>query len=192
VRRQTECGGATPAGAGRALRLDPFALPVRFTAADAKADERVRMVELHRERVVLRRAVSGMRMAVNVPVSTFRGVALRLFAGESGERMLVSLEHHDAALSVPLVVAGDSEDVIAEWQLWARVLGLPLLVAEPGGTLHEPFRRIGAVRVGRPAPRRRRRNVLAARRPSILLRRRPGRRGNLPVHQGEREIIARN
>ena len=36
------------------------------------------------------------------------------------------------------------------------------------------------------------RNVLAARRPSILLRRRPGRRGDLPVHHGEREIIARN
>ena len=191
MRRQTECGGATPAGAGRALRLDPFSLPVRFTAADAQADERVRMVELHRERVVLRRAVSGMRMAVNVPLSTFRGVALRLLPGEGDGRMLVSLEHHDSALSVPLVVAGD-EDVIAEWQLWARVLGLPLLVAEPEGALREPFRRIGAVRVGRPAPRRRRRNVLAARRPSILLRRRPGRRGDLPVHHGEREIIARN
>ncbi len=37
----------------------------------------MRQVELHRERVVLRRAVQGMRMAINVRVSDFLGVALR-------------------------------------------------------------------------------------------------------------------
>ena len=31
-------GGAKPAGSGRAPRLDPLALPVRFRAADARAD----------------------------------------------------------------------------------------------------------------------------------------------------------
>ncbi|MES1156101.1 MAG: hypothetical protein ABUL48_06695, partial [Pseudorhodoplanes sp.] len=72
-----EAGGALPAGSGRALRLDPFALPVRFPAQDAGADGQVRQVELDRDRVVLRRAVRGIRMNVGVPVSTFRGVALR-------------------------------------------------------------------------------------------------------------------
>ena len=56
-----------PAGSSRVQRLDPFALPVRFAASDAGADERVRDVELHRERVVVRRSVAGMRMALNLP-----------------------------------------------------------------------------------------------------------------------------
>ena len=56
-----EAGGT--AGSGRALRLDPFALPVRFPAQDAGADGQMRQVELHRERVMVRRAVRGMRMS---------------------------------------------------------------------------------------------------------------------------------
>ncbi len=70
--------GGCPAGSGRALRLDPFALPVRFAASDAAADGRVREVELHRERVVVRRSLAGMRMALNMPVAAFAGVGLRL------------------------------------------------------------------------------------------------------------------
>ena len=70
LRRQTELGGHS-AGSSRTARLDPHALPVRFTAEDAVADERLRHVELHRERVILRRAVQGMRIALNVPGVTF-------------------------------------------------------------------------------------------------------------------------
>jgi hypothetical protein len=50
-------------------RLDPFALPLRFKDPDHAADERVRVVELHRERVVLRRTLCGIKM----PVDTHRG-----------------------------------------------------------------------------------------------------------------------
>ena len=195
MRRQTPFGGALSVGSGRALRLDPLALPLQFTAADARADERVRHVELSRERVVLRRAVRGIRMAVKVPVAAFLGVALRLIpSSDSGAHTVaVSLEHRDAALSVPLYSAEHTNDVVAEWQLWARVFGLPLLVADPAGSLREPFRRLGGVRVGGPAPRRRRRNAIKARRPTIFLRRRPGLMPELPVvYRGEREIIARN
>jgi hypothetical protein len=195
LRRQTPFGGALSVGSGRALRLDPLALPVRFTAVDPRADERVRHVELSRERVVLRRAVRGIRMAVNVPVAAFLGVALRLIPAEGAgpDVVAVSLEHRDHGLSVPLYSAAHSDDVVAEWQLWARVFGLPLLVADPSGALREPFRRIGAVRVAATTPRRRRRNAIKARRPSMLLRRAPGTMPALPlVHRGEREIIARN
>ena len=73
-------GGCPAAGSSRMLRLDPFALPIRFEAADDAADERVRIVDIHRERVVLRRSVRGMRMALNMPVKAFRGVAIRLVA----------------------------------------------------------------------------------------------------------------
>jgi hypothetical protein len=182
-------------GATGLFHPPPLALPLNFTAADARADERVRHVELSRERVVLRRAVRGIRMAVKVPVAAFMGVALRLTPSPDGgsNTVAVSLEHRDPALSVPLYSAEHTNDVVAEWQLWARVFGLPLLVADPAGSLREPFRRLGGVRIGRPAPRRRRRNVIKARRPSILLRSRAGVVPELPqVHRGEREIIARN
>jgi hypothetical protein len=186
-------GGAMPVGSSRS-RLDPLALPVRFTAKDAGADERLRQVELDRERVVLRRAVRGIRMAVNLPVTAFLGIALRLIPsdGDAPELVAVSLEHRDAALSVPLFAASDSDDVVAEWQLWARVLRLPLLVANLDGTLRTPFPGIGHVRVNATAPRRRRRTALKTRRPAILMRRRPGTLPARPgVYRGEREIIAR-
>jgi hypothetical protein len=188
-------GGAIPVGSSRAQRLDPRALPVRFTATDAGADGRLRQVELARDHVVLRRAVRGIRMAVNVPLTAFLGVALRLVAanGDAPDVVTVSLEHRDRALSVPLYTAPEGDDVVAEWQLWARVLKLPLLIADLDGTLREPFGRVGALCVGSPAPRRRRKSALRARRPSILMRRRPTRLGEMPaVYRGEREIIARN
>ena len=107
--------------------------------------------------------------------------------------LAVMLEHRDAALSVPLMIAtGPETDVVAEWQRWARVLGRPLLIADGEG-YREPFSRIGAVRVREPLPRRSRRGALRRRRPSILMRRKPGRAGSTPqVHRDEREIIARN
>jgi len=193
LRRRTEIN-KIPHGSSRTLRLDPLMLPVRFTASDAGADERVRLIELDRERVVLRRAVCGIRMAVNIPVASFLGVALRLVPAVEGmqERVSLSLEHRDPGLCVPLAdPVGD--DAIAEWQLWARVFGLPLLVADRNGTLREPCRRLGAVRLGVTAPRRRRRNAIKARRPSMPLRRRRGLVPEAPtVHRGEPEIIARN
>jgi hypothetical protein len=180
---------------GAPLRLDPFALPVRFEAADEAADERLRVVDLHRERVVLRRSVRGMRMALNMPVAAFRGVAIRLLgnAGEPPRAVAIVLEHADPALSLPLLSAPDSDDILADWQAWGRVLGLPLLVGQSDGSLREPFARLGALRVEAPTQRRRRRNAIARRRPRRLLRRRAGKLAAAPiVHRGEREIIARN
>jgi len=185
-------GGCT-AGSSRVLRLDPFALPVRFAASDAAADGRVRDIELHRERVVVRRSVRGMHMALNMPLTAFAGVALRVMAGEGGaDGVAVVLAHKDPSLVLPLFVTWDAEDALADWRSWAQVLGLPLLV-EDQGNLHEPFARLGQLRIERPRPRRRRRSAMKNRRPSILMRRSPGKLGDAPrVHRGEDEIIARN
>ncbi len=104
----------------------------------------------------------------------------------------VVLEHADPALSLPLFIAPGSDDVVAEWQSWGRVLGLPLLVAERDGSLREPFARLDSLRI-EPATWRRRRSAIARRRPSRLLRRCAGKLPASPiVHRGEREIIARN
>jgi Family of unknown function (DUF6101) len=174
VRRQTPTGGINPAGSGRALRLDPLSLPVSFDAHDVRADGGVRRVELHRERVVLRRAVLGMRMAINVRVSDFSGVALR---GIDDAKMLV-LVHRDPSLTIPLHVCSDHDEITAAWRIWSDIFALPQL---PEDTAWEP------------AARRRRRSAIRMRRPKFLMRRRGG--GPLDsarVHRGEREIIARN
>jgi hypothetical protein len=173
-------------------RLDPFSLPARFTTADEAADEGLRIVDLHRERVVLRRALCGMRMAVNLPVAAYRGVAIRLDATtETPPFVAVTLEHDDAALSLPLFASTDTDDIVAEWQIWGRVLGLPLLIGDTDGTMREAFARIGPLRIAPATWRRRRRSAIARRRPSRLLRRQVGRvEGAAVVHRGESEITA--
>jgi Family of unknown function (DUF6101) len=190
--------GRITAGSGRSggthpARLDPFSLPVRFEAADAAADGRRRVVDLHRERVVLRRSVRGIRMALSMPLTAFRGIAIRLdgAAGQMPDHIAIVLEHRDPELSLPLFASPERDDIVAEWQAWGRVLGLPLLIAEDDGSLREPFARLGALRIeAAPSERRRRRSAIARRRPRRLLHRRPGTPGPMPVHRGEREIIA--
>jgi hypothetical protein len=167
---------------------------VRFLARDEAADERVRDVELTRERVVVRRSLSGMRMALKLPVAAFTGVALRLTEGENGAQSTVAvvLEHKDPGLALPLFVSTEADEAFAEWRSWGNVLGLPLVVEE-NGVLREPFQRMGGVRIGRVRPRRRRRNAIKRRRPTMPLRRGVTRLTDAtPVHRGEREIIARN
>ena len=182
-------------GSGRALRLDPYALPARYAARDGGADGQIRQIEIDRERVVLRRAVRGIRMNVGVPVHEFRGVTMRTLPPEGQEPAAVAvvLEHRDCGLSVPLFVAAEGDDAVAQWKCWGRVLGVPLLVVEGDGSLREPFRRLGSVNVGACGLRKKRRAAIKRRRPSILMRRKPGRPPAEPVvHRGEREIIARN
>ncbi len=184
-----------PLGSSRALRLDPNNLPLRYFARDHGADGQVRNIELDRERVVVRREVHGIPMKIGVNVSEFAGVTMRTLPpeGEEPAAVAVMLEHRDNGLTVPLFVATEGDDAMAQWKSWARVLGVPLLVADEDGALREPFRRMGRLALGSPTPRRRRRAAIKRRRPSILMRRKPGRpSANPTVHRGEREIIARN
>jgi len=175
-------------GSSRAQRLDPNALPLRFETGDAGADRATREIELHRERLVLRRSVAGMHMALNMPLSAYAGVALRV----STEGVEVALAHKDPGLRVPLCLAGEPEQAYADWQEWGRVLALPLLVQDEAG-VRDAFPRLGELRIGRVRPRRRRRSALKRRRPSISFRRLTASlTDTTPVHRGEREIIARN
>jgi hypothetical protein len=149
------------------------------------------LAELGHQRVASLRAVRGTRMAL-LPLPAYRGVAIRMEppAGEVTGTVAVVLEHSDPALSRTLYRATHGSDVIAEWQAWGRVLALPLLVTEADGGLREAFVRIGALRIGCPARRRRRRSSLEARRPASLRR-----QGAMParsvVHRGERRPSAR-
>src|SRR3954469_22516617 len=187
--------GVMSAGSSRALRLDPYSLPVRYMARDSGADGQVRNVELDRERIVLRREVRGISMKIGVLVTEFAGVTMRTLPpeGEEPAAVAIMLEHRDNGLTVPLFVATEGDDAMAQWKSWARVLGVPLLIADGDGALREPYRRISRPAVGQPAPRRRRRNAIKWRRPSILMRRKTGRpSANPSVYRGEREIVARD
>jgi hypothetical protein len=189
-------GGASPAGSGRVARLDPFALPVRYRASDAQADERVRLVEISRDRVVMRRAVRGIAMRVSTPVADFRGVAIRIVppTEDCNGLVAVMLEHRDPGLSVPLFVANDGTDIAVEWQTWARVLGLPTLVTDTDGVLRNPFGPFGTLQASKPRRRKRGRATLNRRRGRRRWKRKPAalRIESMAVHRGEREIVARN
>jgi hypothetical protein len=182
--------GKVPGGSSRAVRLDPLTLPVRFAAHDAAADEATRHVELHRERVVVRRAVRGMRIKLNLPVAAFLGVAIQHASDVSAaDHSCIVLQHRDPALSVPLFVASRSDDDAAILQMgdsWARVLDVPLL--RSGSSEGEAAKTLPPA-----APSaRRRRGSLKARRPSILLRRKMGRMPAVARVHREHEIIARD
>jgi hypothetical protein len=156
------------------MRLDPLSLPLSFEARDARADGGLRQIEIARDHIVLRRSVRGMKMAINIRISDFLGVALRTIDGAS----TVVLKHRDPSLSVPLTVDDESTAADVAWRHWSETFALPQL---------------DETRPIRPAPRRRRRNAIRARRPSILMRRRSGRDlAGMDVYRGEREIIARN
>jgi hypothetical protein len=156
------------------LRLDPLSLPVKFDARDSRADGGVRRIELHRERVVLRRALHGMQMAVSIRICDFLGVGLR---GVDNAQMLV-LAHRDPSLTIPLGISADRDEIAHGWQLWCDILALPPLPAD---------------KASEPAARRRRHNAIRTRRPKFLVRRRGGDLLNpANTHQGEREIIARD
>jgi hypothetical protein len=116
---------------------------------------------------------------------------VRILPGESLESISVVLElmHADPALSVPLAVSGDFEDLVADWRAWGSIFHLPLVLVEADGRAHIVENRLGAVTLRTTAPRRR--SVLAGRRPRFLSRRRTGRADFEPVfHFDEREITA--
>src|SRR3569832_1191813 len=105
--------GGCPAGASRVLRRDPHSLPVRYAALDAAADGQTRDIELHRVCVVLRRSVRGVRMALNMPLTAFNGVALKMMPGQRA--VAVVLAHDDPGLVLPLAVTDEADEAFEEW-----------------------------------------------------------------------------
>jgi hypothetical protein len=181
---------------GNDLRVDPFALPVRYHATLAgPASATTPSVYLDREQAVIKRRLGGIPTTLSTPVSAFRGVAVRMTGDpETGAvRTTVELMHRDPAMSLPLVVVedlGDGEDVSADWQAWGRALGLPLLIVDADGSVRAPLEQIGQLVVG-DAQARRAPSSLTGRRPRFLKRRKTGFNTDGGTLVG-REIIARD
>ncbi|MDR3496074.1 MAG: DUF6101 family protein [Ancalomicrobiaceae bacterium] len=171
------------------MRVDPMALPQCFkyhTGLDGEAG--IAAVVLDRaQAVVCRRLPSGIPMAMRMPMNVFEGVAVRMVNEADDVTIVIELLHRDPNLSVPLTVARDMDEVVADWRAWGRVLGLPLLTVDVDGSYRAVEDRLGALTIGHARPRRRR-SVLAKRRPRFLMRRRMGRASEPTVRIAEREI----
>ncbi|TBW34986.1 hypothetical protein EYW49_17120 [Siculibacillus lacustris] len=187
------------------VRLDPFSLPQRFRY-DTGIDPRdgrplgaaVVFLEAHVAHVC-RYLPSGLPIDLQLPMTAFEGVAVRILpdrVGAHGEtipdgRVVIELLHRDPQLSLPLSVADDLDDVAADWKAWSRALALPMLLVESDGSWRAIETRLGAVTVGAPRPRRRR-SVLAGRRPRFLTRRKVGVPPREPVVFDGYEIFGRD
>ena len=79
------------------------------------------------------------------------------------------------------------EDVIAAWRSLAEASGLPLLVEDAEGRLHQPYRQLGRLIIGEVSDGRHLK-VLAGRRPRFLVRRKAARLPLRPLIHREREL----
>ena len=186
------------------VRLDPFSLPHRFrydTGTDPRSGKPMGPAAVFLEKhmaSVCRHLPSGIPMAMRLPMAAFEGVAVRMVpatVGADGEMdgdgyAVVELMHRDPQLSLPLAMAGDLTEVVADWRAWAKVLALPMLLIEVDGSWRPIESRIGRVVVGHVRPRRAR-SVMNGRRPRFLARRKTGRPASEPVMIGGHEIFGR-
>ena len=186
------------------VRLDPFSLPHRFrydTGVDPRSGKPMGPAAVFLEKhmaSICRHLPSGIPMAMRLPMAAFEGVAVRMVpetvgadgVGDGDGLAVVELMHRDPHLSLPLTMASDLAEVVADWKAWARVLGLPMLIVEVDGSWREIETRIGQVVVGRARPRRAR-SVMNGRRPRFLTRRKTGRPSAEPVVMAKNELFGR-
>ena len=180
-----------PVWAGFELRLDPGNFPQRVSYA--ARDERDEVsVTLDSRGAVIRKVLtkSGLPLSIALPARAFKGVAARAIDhGDGTVTVTLELHHTDIALSVPLLVAHDLDDIAADWRAWSELYGLPMLMVEADGVAR-PLED-GSMRQAGTAPsRRRRHHQIADRRPRFLVRRSTGSMGFRMKIEG-REIIAR-
>ena len=183
---------AQPIWAGQEFRLDPTRLPQQVSYASRETGDAVE-ITVDRRGAVLKHAVEKADIPFNIalPKTAFRGVAAR--ALETGsESSLVTLEllHDDETLCVPLRVGHELAEIAKDWQIWAELLGLPMMLVDSDGVARSL--EDSAAKVQMNAPHQRRPHAMfAERRPRFLARRRMGNLGVRLTVDGT-EIIARN
>jgi hypothetical protein len=103
----------------------------------------------------------------------------------------VSLEllHHDSALSLPLLVSDNLDDIAADWHAWSRMMRLPMLIIGADDEAQPVREQLGEILIEAPFERRKRYATLKHR-PWFLRRRKPGKVGPVEKISGE-ELIAR-
>jgi hypothetical protein len=171
-----------------------LSLPIRYATTLGGGEDRVNAtVILDREQVIVQRlSPMGTPLILRIPYSAFDGIAVRMSATDQtdGIEVMVELMHRDPALSLPLMIADDPAEVVADWQVWGETLDLPLLIVEQDGTIVMPTDQPNPTILQTPQPRRRH-SYFAKRRPRFLTRRKTGRPNQLE-RLDAREIIARD
>ncbi|WP_051540813.1 DUF6101 family protein [Ahrensia sp. 13_GOM-1096m] len=183
---------AQPVWAGQEFRLDPTRLPQQVSYASRVSGKAVEITVNKRGAVLKHSSETDLAdFNIALPNNSFRGVAAR--ATETGpDTALVTLEllHEDEALCVPLRVGHELADIATDWQLWAELLKLPMMIIDADGvarTLEE-----SAANAVINDPNGRGHNAMFAEdRPRYTARRRLGNLGVRLMVDGK-EIIARN
>lgn len=180
-----------PQWAGRDMRLDPARLPQ--IASYAAPDSSDVTFTVHATGVSVRKymPMSKLPLSMVLPFKAFHGVAARAIEDEYGQ-VTVTLEllHEDAALCVPLLVAGNLADIAADWRAWSEKVELPMMLFEADGIARALEESLGQVKT-KPVQERRQGRMPRRHRPRFLMRRKTGDLNIRLVIDGE-EIIARN
>ncbi|MEO1746332.1 MAG: DUF6101 family protein [Pseudomonadota bacterium] len=183
---------AQPFWAAHEFRLDPTRLPQRLSyAARTDGGEVDITVDVRGATLKRQLTMSGLPLNIALPNRAFRGVAAR--AMETGpESAIVTLElfHEDENLCVPLRVGHDLGAIVKDWQIWAEVLDLPMMIVDSDGVARDLDASAARVMTGQ-CNQRRHHAMFADRRPRFLARRRMGNLGVRLVVSGD-EIIARD
>lgn len=176
MRRQTNSDRQLSVWAGTQVQPDPLHLPAEYHApiygrGDCERD--CERVIISRDEVSFSAGLDGVR----VPMSQYLGVSMAVALSEEvdGEDQkaatIIILEHENADLNVPLFVAWDADDVVAQWHAWARALGVPLRVRGTDGVSNEINDQMGRVAVFPGTPRRMQKTYGAKRQLTRTLRR---------------------
>ena len=181
-----------PVWAGQEFRLDPTRLPQQVSYAARDSQDAV-TITVHGNGATMKRqlAMSGLPLNIALPSRAFRGVAARAMElGPDTAMVTLELLHEDEALCVPLRVGHDLAAIARDWQLWAEILKLPMMIIDADGVAREIGESARLVLNGT-SHERRHNAFFAQRRPRFLARRRLGHLGCRLVVEGT-EIIARD
>jgi hypothetical protein len=158
------------------------ACPSKLPPPELRLAERV--VILHR----MSRAGAPMRLAV--PLDHYKGISADICYTMNGLQCHIILAHENRDYEITLFSAQDDENILAEWNAFARRLELPLMIrSEHGDALARP--QFGSLQTNGVSPRRAR-HMFLIRRPRFLRRRSSGKLSAALSVYKEREIIARD
>ncbi|MDX5592997.1 DUF6101 family protein [Pseudovibrio sp. SPO723] len=161
---------------------NPGQLPISFTATVEPIESCIRVsatvgVTISREQVEITEFIGSVLVRRSYPTTAFDGVAVVLRSDEAQlagrPRMVLELRHPRPGLRVPLFEANDLADIVAEWQLWAKALALPLLLVDEDTGLSKVANAPQSLYRRNPLPRRKTRGH-TKNRPRFLVGRQPG------------------
>lgn len=123
-------------------------------------------------------------------VARWQGLAIGVEERDGRFLYRVRMVHDDAINGATIVQTEDENEAVVAWRYWSASLRLPRLIERAPGQFQPLEISLGALLV-RPRATRRRGSPLFGRRPRRAATRKVGRIDGMPVHAGEREIIAR-